>query len=502
MIRESGATSEINMTTSIYPRASRKATTGAVACILLTCVVAPPIVRGAPDSESSSHIARDNGGCNGGRAVPLTYEGSTGSTTMDINFCGDGFIGGVEDCDGVELGGKSCVDLGLVGGPLGCDSMCVFDERMCVGCGNGTLDVGEVCDGPNQLNGQSCIGLGYNGGILGCDPKCQLLDESGCFKCGDGNPDMGEACDCGAGGAACTSAQLGSQDCTSLAAPMNGNYHGGTLGCKSPTDCNSFDTAQCEYCGDNVINGPGLEACDDKALGGATCVAQGYQNGTPTCAPDCGSIDYTPCMNPICGDSLIVGAEACDDGNTADGDGCAGDCMHEERWVFVSSEGYQGDLGQGVNPVGNLKGLLLADARCQGLAEAVMLPGTYKAWLSDGTGSPSTRFDKRFTGYYRLALDPYLVVATGWAGLTGMLENAIDIDEKGGMVDSLVWTNTTVAGEKASDLHCMGWTSKAAGMGNTTTAGTSSQLDDRWTVVVSGQSCNGTNRLYCFQGSR
>ena len=57
--------------------------------------------------------------------------------------------------------------------------------------------------------------------------------------------------------------------------------------------------------------------------------------------------------------------------------GAGGPCR-----VFLSSATYDGNLG----------GLSGADAKCQGLATAAGLPGIYKAWLSDGTSAPSTRF--------------------------------------------------------------------------------------------------------------
>ena len=76
----------------------------------------------------------------------------------------------------------------------------------------------------------------------------------------------------------------------------------------------------------------------------------------------------------------MAGSEACDDGNLADGDGCSAACLTEKR-AFVTSQLYNGNMG----------GLAGADARCQGLADAVGLPGTYRAWLSSATESPSTR---------------------------------------------------------------------------------------------------------------
>lgn len=46
-------------------------------------------------------------------------------------------------------------------------------------CGNGVIDDGEQCDGGN-LNGFTCTELGYAGGTLACDPLVCTYDASGC----------------------------------------------------------------------------------------------------------------------------------------------------------------------------------------------------------------------------------------------------------------------------------------------------------------------------------
>ena len=52
-------------------------------------------------------------------------------------------------------------------------------------CGNGTIDDGEQCDGGN-LNGYTCADLGYSGGTLACDPVTCTYDASGCVTDPDG----------------------------------------------------------------------------------------------------------------------------------------------------------------------------------------------------------------------------------------------------------------------------------------------------------------------------
>ncbi|MDP6942936.1 MAG: CotH kinase family protein, partial [Myxococcota bacterium] len=47
-------------------------------------------------------------------------------------------------------------------------------------CGNGTVDLGEVCDG-DDLQGMTCQGLNVAGGQLGCSTTCDQVDTGGCL---------------------------------------------------------------------------------------------------------------------------------------------------------------------------------------------------------------------------------------------------------------------------------------------------------------------------------
>src|SRR5690242_2782849 len=64
---------------------------------------------------------------------------------------------------------------------------------------------------------------------------------------------------------------------------------------------------------------------------------------------------------------------------------------------------------------GNLGGLTGADMICQARAAAGGLRGIFKAWLSDTTASPSTRFTRSKKPY--VLLDG-TVIANNWADLT------------------------------------------------------------------------------------
>ncbi len=121
--------------------------------------------------------------------------------------CGDGSQQAAELCDGADLAGQTCQSLGFAGGTLGCLPDCTFDTSACDAggptCGNGVAETGEDCDGAD-LGGLTCLDLGYTGGTLGC-VDC-AFDTSGCISgsgsCGDGHLDAGEECD-GAADAAC-----------------------------------------------------------------------------------------------------------------------------------------------------------------------------------------------------------------------------------------------------------------------------------------------------------
>jgi subtilisin-like proprotein convertase family protein len=74
--------------------------------------------------------------------------------------CGNGVIEGMEQCDGANLNGATCVSAGFAGGTLGCNmATCTFNTSMCMaaGCGNNILEYGEDCDGQP-----------------GCQPMCKL----------------------------------------------------------------------------------------------------------------------------------------------------------------------------------------------------------------------------------------------------------------------------------------------------------------------------------------
>ena len=105
-------------------------------------------------------------------------------------FCGNDTTETGETCDGTDLNGLTCANFGFTGGSLACNSTCdAYDTSGCNNnpvCGNGVIETGEQCDGGN-LGGTSCTDLGYTGGTLACAGNC-TFDVSGCSNNGSCTP--------------------------------------------------------------------------------------------------------------------------------------------------------------------------------------------------------------------------------------------------------------------------------------------------------------------------
>src|SRR5262249_17384958 len=94
--------------------------------------------------------------------------------TACVHTCGDGVRDlGEEQCDGADLGTKTCADFGYYRGALSCTSFCAFDSSDCEGnCGDDVVDAGEYCDGPSSPVTGYCTDFGYSTGQLTCSGLC------------------------------------------------------------------------------------------------------------------------------------------------------------------------------------------------------------------------------------------------------------------------------------------------------------------------------------------
>ena len=163
-----------------------------------------------------------------------------------------------------------------------------------------------------------------------------------------------------------------------------------------------------------------------------------------------------------------------------------------DKYVFVTSQAYSSNLG----------GLEGADAICQAHADRANLPGRYMAWISDNTGSPSTRFNRVPTDY---KLVDGTIVANGWDDLTdGTLDAAINLHEDGtvpGVGLQRPWSVTNTDGTYTNGPSCNNWTLDDGPVINNVMRGSVSQTNSTWTAT-SSNSCaasSHTNSLFCFQ---
>lgn len=124
--------------------------------------------------------------------------------------------------------------------------------------------------------------------------------------------------------------------------------------------------------------------------------------------------------------------------------------------VFVSSHVFPGGFG----------GSATANEKCNDLAGAAQLPGTYKAWLSDAEQSPAQSFAHPTAAAYYVP-GTGQIIAWSWADLTdGQLSGKIDRNEFGQPIapspvvecdlDFAVWTGTNNQGEGV-EPYCNNW---------------------------------------------
>ncbi len=255
--------------------------------------------------------------CDDGDADDCTLGCNASCTgTPEANACGDGVARCGEVCDDGDANGT-------YGG-------CLAD---CTGpgpaCGDGVVQTafGEGCDDGNTASGDGCRG-----------------DCSGLEVCGDGVLDVDEVCDDGQTGACVGPCR---EDCSGLypARIVDGQLEdcevceddspaGVDLGCSaSQPNCNGGLACSSDICGDGDI-GP-TEVCEPAMFctdqvtpctlpdgascpSGHECIPEYPVEGT--CLPTCQGVQ-------TCGNGVIEGSEQCDDGNGIDTDACNNSCF-------------------------------------------------------------------------------------------------------------------------------------------------------------------------------
>lgn len=99
--------------------------------------------------------------------------------------CGDGMIDPGEDCDGIDLGGATCMSQGFDQGTLACTDACTFDVGACETieefCGDGIINLAEQCE-VGMLGNGTCTTAGFVFGNLACNAQTCMYDTSGCLN--------------------------------------------------------------------------------------------------------------------------------------------------------------------------------------------------------------------------------------------------------------------------------------------------------------------------------
>ncbi|MBN2459660.1 hypothetical protein JXB28_05220 [Candidatus Woesearchaeota archaeon] len=113
-------------------------------------------------------------------------KGCSDGACQSDKICGDGIINQInEQCDGNDFGSLTCESLGFTGGTLACDAAtCTYNTDRCIQspnyCGNILIEPGEECDGTN-LGGRTCTYFGnFTAGTLACTDMC-TFDFTNCY---------------------------------------------------------------------------------------------------------------------------------------------------------------------------------------------------------------------------------------------------------------------------------------------------------------------------------
>jgi hypothetical protein len=155
--------------------------------------------------------------------------------------------------------------------------------------------------------------------------------------------------------------------------------------------------------------------------------------------------------------------------------------------VFVTNATYTGNLG----------GLTGADNNCMTAAASLPVEANWKAWISNGTTSPTTPGRMiQHSGQYRLT-DGVTIVANNWSDLIDGPITSINKTELNGTPGgtTLIWTNTASGGGIVNTSNtCTNWggTSGQVAVGDYTKSG------NGWTNFTT-QGCSNSARLYCIE---
>ena len=234
-------------------------------------------------------------------------------------------------------------------------------------CGDGVVGAGEECDDGNTEDGDGCSAT--------CTIELPTCPTATLGATGEAAI-VGNSCDAGDidASASCGSTNDGGDYAVEFTAPGTGTFTfdtsndargfdtvlyardacGGTeLACNDDTDgvaseisleltsgetvviyVSGFGSACGDFALDVAFEGVAVDVCGDGVLGASEACEDGNTDDGDGCSAACLIEEGWDCPGgggcvPICGDGLVLGGEECDDGNTEDGDGCSSTCTAE-----------------------------------------------------------------------------------------------------------------------------------------------------------------------------
>jgi hypothetical protein len=221
--------------------------------------------------------------------------------------CGNGVRETGEQCDGGDLGGATCGDVGCASGAPSCTASCTLDFAACGDCGpcdfDGVCEAGEDCG--NCSN--DCVSGTLAGAVCG-NGVCEAGDGEDCvscaqdcngvqggkpanrFCCGDGGGQNPVSCGdsrCTAGGFACTTSPApgGSYCCGDAVCEGNEDSNNCGLDCGSCTMTEPFEMS----CGDGLDNDcdGAIDLADTDCQTGCSPAGTGCSSGAECCSGSC-----------------------------------------------------------------------------------------------------------------------------------------------------------------------------------------------------------------------
>jgi cysteine-rich repeat protein len=300
---------------------------------------------GSGTGGSAGSAAGGSAGSSGGSG------GATGGSGGSAGSAAGGSAGSGAAAGASGSGGSAGTDGGAgsggTGGSAGASSQ----------CGNGVLEFGEQCDG-TDLGGKTCTGLGFDSGTLAC--KNCSLDVSSCVgkeDCFDGvDHDGDHAIDCADSDCTAVCADpCGTAITLADPADVTGNTTGHATvaapscarsGSQAPAIAYKFTATQTGMLDVLLASSQALVAsvrttCSDagsESYCGETSQTSAPINQGDTVyivvagrnTTDAGKFELAVRSRvPACGDGVLDSGEECDDGGKVDGDGCSATCTVE-----------------------------------------------------------------------------------------------------------------------------------------------------------------------------